>query len=64
MVVRGEDKPFEVSVIRATIKIPLVESKMINGDVAYVRLSSFDSSTTSQQLNDAIDQLLLRNPKS
>ncbi len=62
-VVRGEDKPFEVSVIRATIKIPLVESKMINGDVAYVRLSSFDSSTTSQQLNDAIDQLLLRNPK-
>jgi len=62
-VVRGEDKPFDVSVIRATIKIPLVESKMINSDVAYVRLSSFDSTTTSQQLNDAIDQLLLRNPK-
>lgn len=62
-VVRGEDKPFDVSVIRATIQIPLVESKMINSDVAYVRLSSFDSATTSQQLNDAIDQLLLHNPK-
>ena len=62
-VVRGDEKPFDVTVVRATIKIPLVESKMINGDIAYVRLSSFDSSTTSQQLNDAIDQVLLRNPK-
>jgi carboxyl-terminal processing protease len=62
-IVRGEDPPFDVSVTRATIQIPLVESRLINGEVAYVRLSSFDSSTTAQQLNDAIDQLLIRNPK-
>ncbi len=62
-VVRGQDKPFEVDVIRATIAIQLVESKMVGGgDIAYVRLSEF-SATASQQLSSAIDQLLVRNPK-
>jgi carboxyl-terminal processing protease len=61
-IVRGEDKPFDVEVTRATIEIKLVESKMI-GDVAYVSLSRFDSSTTSQQLNDAIQKILANKPK-
>lgn len=61
-IVRGQDKPFEVSVIRAKIAIQLVESKMIGGEVAYVRLGEF-SATASQQLSDAIDQLVVRNPK-
>jgi carboxyl-terminal processing protease len=61
-IVRGQDKPFDVTVTRAKIAIKLVESKMIGGDVAYVRLSEF-SQTASTQLSDAIDQLLVRNPK-
>lgn len=61
-VVRGQDKPFEVTVTRAKIAIKLVESKMLTGDIAYVRLSEF-STTASKQLNDAIDQLMVRNPK-
>lgn len=61
-VVRGQDKPFDVEVIRAKITIQLVESKMIGGEVAYVRLSEF-SATAAKQLNDTIDQLLVRNPK-
>lgn len=61
-IVRGQDKPFDVNVTRAKIAIQLVESKMIGGDVAYVRLSEF-SATAAQQLSDAIDQLLVRNPK-
>ena len=61
-IVRGEDKPFDVEVTRATIEIKLVESKMI-GDVAYVSLSRFDSATTSQQLNDAIQKILANKPK-
>jgi carboxyl-terminal processing protease len=61
-IVRGQDNPFDVTVTRAKIAIQLVESKMIGGDVAYVRLSEF-SATASQQLGDAIDQLLIRNPK-
>jgi carboxyl-terminal processing protease len=61
-VVRGEDKPIKVDVTRAKIEIKLVESKMI-GDVAYVSLSSFTSSTTASQLTDAVKQLLANNPK-
>jgi carboxyl-terminal processing protease len=61
-IVRGQDKPFDVLVIRAKITIQLVESKMIGGEVAYVRLSEF-SATAAQQLSEAIDQLLVRNPK-
>lgn len=61
-IVRGEDKPFKVDVIRAKIEIKLVESKMI-GDIAYVSLSRFDSTTTAQQLQDTIQQLLAKNPK-
>jgi carboxyl-terminal processing protease len=61
-IVRGDEKPFKVDVIRATIEIKLVDSKMI-GDVGYVLLSKFDSATTAQQLNDAIKALLANKPK-
>jgi carboxyl-terminal processing protease len=59
----GEDKPFKVDITRAKIAIQLVESKMLDNDVAYVALSSFDSSTTSRQLQAAIQDLLAQNPK-
>ncbi len=61
-VVRGEDKPFDVTVTRATLEIKLVESKMI-GDIAYVSLSRFDSETTAQQLQAEIQKLLDNHPK-
>jgi len=61
-IVRGEDKPFVAEVTRAKIEIKLVESKMI-GDIAYVSLSKFDSTTTAQELNTAIQSLLANNPK-
>lgn len=60
-IVRGQEKPFDVEITRAKITIQLVESKMIGGEIAYVRLSEF-SATASQQLGDALDQLLVRNP--
>lgn len=61
-IVRGEDAPFAVEVTRAKIEIKLVESKMI-GDIAYVALSKFDSTTTAQELGAAIQALLANNPK-
>lgn len=61
-IVRGEDKPFVAEVTRAKIDIKLVESRMI-GDVAYVVLSKFDSTTTAQQLNDTLAPLLADNPQ-
>jgi carboxyl-terminal processing protease len=59
----GEDKPFKVDITRAKIEIKLVESKMLDNNVAYVSLSSFNSATASQQLQAAIQALLAKNPK-
>jgi carboxyl-terminal processing protease len=59
----SEPKPFKVDITRAKIAIKLVESKMLENDVAYVSLSSFLSETTSDQLAAAIKDLLAQNPK-
>ncbi len=59
----GVDKPFKVDITRAKIEIKLVESKMLDNNVAYVSLSSFSSATAAQQLQTAIQALLAKNPK-
>ncbi len=59
---KGEAKPLEISVTRAKITIPLVQSKMLEGNVAYVSLSRFDSPNTSSQLESAIQDLLAKKP--
>lgn len=59
----GEDKPLKVDVTRAKIDIKLVESKMLDNNVAYVALGRFDSATTASQLQAATQDLLAQNPK-
>jgi carboxyl-terminal processing protease len=59
----GEDKPFKMDITRAKIAIKLVESKMLDNNVAYVSLTSFNSATAAQQLQTAIQALLGKNPK-
>ncbi|HTP10400.1 MAG TPA: S41 family peptidase [Anaerolineae bacterium] len=59
----GEPKPFKVDITRAKIAIKLVESKMLDNNVAYVSLSAFDSATTAQQVQTAVQDLLAKNPK-
>jgi carboxyl-terminal processing protease len=59
----GEDKPFKVDITRARIEIKLVESKMLDDNIAYVALSKFDSATTARELQGAIQDLLAQNPK-
>jgi carboxyl-terminal processing protease len=59
----GEDQPFKVDITRAKIEIKLVESKMLDNNVAYVALTSFNSATAAQQLQAAIQDLLAKNPK-
>lgn len=59
----GEDKPFKVDIARAKIEIKLVESKLLDNNVAYVSLTSFNSATAAQQLQAAIQDLLAKNPK-
>jgi len=53
--------PFEIEVERARIEIAIVESEMLADNIAYVRLTSFTTSS-SQALQQAITQLLAQNP--
>jgi carboxyl-terminal processing protease len=59
----GEEKPLKVELTRAKIEIKLVESKMLDNGVAYVALSSFNSSTSAKELQAAIEDVLAKNPK-
>ena len=60
---QGEDKPFKVDVVRDKIEIKLVESKMLDNNVAYVALDSFNAANAADQLQAAVANLLSKNPK-
>ena len=50
---RAKQEPFDVTLVRAIIEISAVQSHR-EGDVAYIRISSFLSQKTNDQLKDAI----------
>lgn len=58
----GEREPFEVTITRARIEIPQVEAKMLEGDIAYIRLHEFSANAT-RQMRRALDDLLRRKPR-
>ncbi len=58
----GVEQPFEVTVTRAQITIPSTEYKMIDNNLAYIRLTAF-SNTTGDELRAALEELLAQNPK-
>jgi carboxyl-terminal processing protease len=59
----GVDDPFDITIIRAVIEIPLVEAQMLDDDVAYIRLSSFSRNARSQ-LETELAALLAQNPQA
>jgi carboxyl-terminal processing protease len=59
---REGQEPFEVTIVRAHIDVPMVESSMRDDGIAYVSLFSFDGGATDK-LKAAIDELLAQNPK-
>jgi len=58
----GEVQPLEISVTRAKITIPIVQSKLLDGDIAYISLFDF-SSPASGQLESELGTLLAKKPK-
>lgn len=58
----GVDAPFDVSITRAKITIASVESKMLDNNVAYIRLNTFGE-TTTQELKTQLASLLANHPK-
>lgn len=59
-IARDGEKPFDVSVMRARIEIPVVESKTLaDGRIGYIALSEF-SSVAPQRLADAMQEALAK----
>ncbi|HSM56151.1 MAG TPA: S41 family peptidase [Candidatus Sulfomarinibacteraceae bacterium] len=58
----GNDEPLEFTITRQRIVIPIIESEMLDDDIAYVRLTSFNRNANSQ-LNEALQELLDQNPR-
>ena len=58
----GTPEPFDVTVTRGKITIPIVQSEMLDGDIAYVSLFDF-SSLATDQLEGELQTLLDRKPK-
>jgi carboxyl-terminal processing protease len=59
----GVEQPFDVTITRQQISIPSTEYKMLDNQIAYVRLNAF-SNTTSEELHAALVDLMAQNPKS
>jgi len=53
---KGADKPIEVKVVRDTIKIKVVRSRVESDDIAYIRLNSFNEQTF-ESLKKSIEDL-------
>jgi carboxyl-terminal processing protease len=55
-------EPFEVEIERAHIELPMVESRMLDQDIAYIRLTEFGE-TATEELKSALRDLLDQNPQ-
>jgi carboxyl-terminal processing protease len=59
---RGEEMPFDVKITRAKITIKSAEGKMLENDLAYVKISTFGDKTTPE-LRATLESLMAQNPK-
>ncbi|MCS6964826.1 S41 family peptidase [Thermoflexus sp.] len=58
----GQRDPLEVTVTRARITIPIVETRMLPENIAYVQLFDFSAQAT-RQLREQLKALLAQNPR-
>jgi carboxyl-terminal processing protease len=52
----GEDRTFDVNVVRQKIDIPTISKKVLANNIGYIRISAFDR-VTLDQFNKAYDEL-------
>jgi carboxyl-terminal processing protease len=58
----GTEQPFDVEIVRSNIEIASVESKMLDNNIAYVKLNTFGE-TTADELKKALTDVMAKNPK-
>jgi carboxyl-terminal processing protease len=59
----GEGAPFDVSIVRARITIASAEGEMLEGNVAYIQVTTFGPNTMPE-LNATLQELMPQNPKA
>ena len=57
----GEPEPFDVTLERARIVIPVVEYEVLDGDIAYIKLFTFSGNAT-EEFTAAIEELMDQEP--
>jgi carboxyl-terminal processing protease len=58
----GVEQPFDITITRAQITIPSAEYKMLDNNIAYIRLNQF-SKNAGDETHAALQELLAKNPK-
>jgi len=58
----GVEEPFDIPITRAQITIPSTEYRMLDNNIAYLRLNAF-SNDTGEEINTALKDLLAQNPQ-
>jgi carboxyl-terminal processing protease len=61
-ILREGKEPFDVTLTRASINVPTVEGRMLEDEIAYVRISIF-ADDTKDELRRSLEELLDQNPK-
>jgi len=59
---KGVKEPFEVAIVRARIEVEVVQSRMLDDDIAYVKLTEFNAKAT-KELKEALQELMAQEPK-
>ncbi len=62
LTIQRNGESFDVTITRANIVVPTVESEMLEDDIAYIALLNYGSNTT-QQLRKALQDLLDQDPR-
>lgn len=58
----GLDDPFDVRITREEIRLKTIKSKMLDDDLAYIRISMFDQ-MTDEDFESHLDEILKNDPK-
>lgn len=62
LTVRRGEEVLDIAIVREKIVVPVVEYEMLEGDIAYIQLHTFNEVAT-EQLRAALKELLAENPK-
>lgn len=57
LIQRGDSEPFEVKIIRAEIKNISVKGEMLDGETAYVQITTFSDEEVSQKFTNELNEL-------